>query len=170
MLASFTESQKIEPIHITLFHRYLTQMQCLNFCDRQPRSVEREEDQTWEFFTIQLFTRMSKRLAVSGVLEGRRRTTSCFPRCSTCGASCKGIVHVVTYFLRSFSVLFFQSEEIAGTHSADRKFSRWAILFPYVCSFPRSIDRLQYSPTPETPGNKPNWSAQAMRITDSRLN
>ena len=42
-------------------------------------------------------------------------------------------------FLRSFRVLFFRNAAIPGTHSADRKVRRWAILFPYVSSFLRSF-------------------------------
>ena len=76
MLAGFTESQKLEPLHISLFRLHRTRMLCWYFGDRKSRTEECEEDQTWTMFTIQLFKRMSERLAVSGVLEGRRRTTS----------------------------------------------------------------------------------------------
>ena len=105
MLAEFTESQKLEPIHISLFRRHLAQMLRWYFCNRKPRTEEREEDRAWTMFTIQLSERMSKWLAVSGVLGGRRRTTSRFPRWSIHEASWKGMVHGSTYFWDR-SVLF----------------------------------------------------------------
>ena len=77
------------------------------FCLCKPRMEECEEDQTWKIFTVELFTRMQKRLAVSGVLKGRRRTTSRFLRRFTDRVSQRGVVQVLAYSSSSFTVFLF---------------------------------------------------------------
>ena len=65
------------------------------FCLCKSRTEECEEDQTWKIFTVKLFNRMQKRRAVSGVLKGRRRTTSRFLRRFIDRVSQRGVVQAL---------------------------------------------------------------------------